>query len=397
MDHYSKYLKYKNKYLNLIAGSRGLRPPYSNIQKQFLRHEQRETDPPTPHEQRETDPPTPHEQDPSNVQLQGPPTPPSNVQLHGPPTPHDEQGPPTPHDEQGPSNVQREQGPCGNILEQYREKQIDLLLRGINLNNTRIFLKTNNPYLQDPYLEDPYLQERINKISQVNNHIPRYYNYFNINMKRIEKFNFRNIIDTINRNSHLICSSYNRDNDIQLGITETRKENENVYQTASRGIYEEIGLHIPVGYIQQHNQNFILLHRNDNGILSYRWAVHLIIINGDDFFNDGIANNNDQYASENNNRNVNIIDDIKRFNDRIDIIRNIEENNIRSVHILLYGTNLKNILIKFRTIKPSIICRNLRGATQREYINIDPVLIPTQDLYYLFLRNMQRGNRLTLN
>jgi hypothetical protein len=376
MDYYSKYLKYKNKYLNLIAGSRRLVPTHANLRDQFLRHEQRETDPPTI-VQRETGSNRETVRDPNMQPGEGP-----NRETVRDPNMQPGEGPnrelvrdPNMEPITGPPN------PCGNILSQYREQRINLSLNGINLNDTRIFLKTNN---SDPDPDQDW------EISHVNNHIPRYRNYFNINDKRIINFDFHNIIDTIDRNSYLVCSSYNTSNDIQLGITETRKVNENVYQTASRGIYEEIGLHIPVEYIQQHNQNFVLIHRKVNGKLSYRWAVHLIIINGDDFFNDRIPNNN-VYVSENHNE-VNR----RRFNYRHD---NIEENNIHSVHILLYGTDLDNIMFKFNTINPLIICQNfgVDDDTRQEYIDIDPVLIPTQNLYDLFFSNMEPGEELILN
>ena len=236
------------------------------------------------------------------------------------------------------------------------------------------------------------------ELSSNNNHIIRYSQFINQDSK-IKQFDFNTIIDTIN-NKYLFCIGNNSNGgDIQLGITETKKEtDENIYDTAARGIYEETGLYISSDYIQKNSQNFILLHKKDNEI-KYQLAIDLIIIDGDGFFN-GTNQSNSIYNHSNSidlkTKNIKIPENENDF-----IMEQIKEtdfrNKITKTMILLYGSNHNHIIQKMSSINPQTVYDSLfEKATKYEYASNYPVLIKTENLKDLFLHRADYNEMINL-
>ena len=281
----------------------------------------------------------------------------------------------------------------------YKKKYLDLVA-GANQNNTQILNEylidcSNNKFnfnyekikMKIDYLclfrhtiQDNYWNSIITKnqsdiyLSSNNNHIIRYTQFINQDLK-LKQFDFNTIIDN---NKFLFCIGNNNGNrgDVQLGITETKKETDkNIYDTAARGIYEETGLNISSDYIKKNSQNFILLHKIKNDI-KYNLAIDLIIIDGDGFFN-GTNESNSIYNHSNSM-------DIETENNSI--MNEIDIKLITKTMILLYGSNHEDIIQKMLSINPQTVYDSLlEEATKHEYASNYPVLIKTKNLKDLFL------------
>lgn len=322
MDYYSKYLKYKTKYLNLIGGSDNGKyvPPQMR-----------------------------------------------NVQL-GP------QGPP--------------------IEDQEVVVQVNIRPRPIQTNIIIFHHSQAINYWRNVYTG---LNRNIT-LSTCNNHIPRYAQHIGNNNGTInvQPFDFTNIFNNhIGTNKYLICAGNNRSTggyrpDLQLGITEKEKEDETIYETASRGIYEETGLYITKEYIQNHNYSYILLHRT-NRVVRYKLGCHLIIIDGSTFFRE---NNLPNYNYHNNYIKANNAD-LRNSNDVIqDALPPNFENNIRNVHILLIGDDRLNIINKMNAIDSDAVATSLLPdppnpdtSTRDEYLQLSTIVLPTNNLLNLFTLN----------
>jgi len=292
----------------------------------------------------------------------------------------------------------------------YKKKYLDLVA-GANQNNTQISDKyridcSNNKFnfnykkikMKIAYLclfrhtiQDNYWNSIITKnqsdiyLSSNNNHIIRYTQFINQDLK-LKQFDFNTIIDN---NKFLFCIGNNNGNrgDIQLGITETKKEtDENIYDTAARGIYEETGLKISSDYIKKNSQNFILLHKKENAI-KYQLAIDLIIIDGDGFFN-GTNKSNSIYNHSNSM-------DIETENNSI--MNEIDIKLITKTMILLYGSNHDHIIQKMLSINPQTVYDSLlEEATKHEYASNYPVLIKTENLKDLFLNRANSNDIINL-
>jgi hypothetical protein len=271
------------------------------------------------------------------------------------------------------------------------EYRIDCSNNKFNFNYRRIKMKIDYLCLFRHTRQNNYWNRIINdnqsdiELSSNNNHIIRYSQFINQDLK-LKQFDFNTIIDN---NKYLFCIGNNNGNrgDVQLGITETKKEtDENIYDTAARGIYEETGLYISSDYIQKNSQNFILLHKKDNEI-KYQLAIDLIIIDGDGFFN-GTNESNSIYNHSNSM-------DIETENNSI--MNEIDIKLITKTMILLYGSNHDHIIQKMLSINPQTVYDSLlEEATKHEYASNYPVLIKTKNLKDLFLNRANSNDIIKL-
>jgi hypothetical protein len=274
------------------------------------------------------------------------------------------------------------------ISDKYR---IDCSNNKFNFNYEKIKMKIDYLCLFRHTIQDNYWNSIITKnqsdiyLSSNNNHIIRYTQFINQDLK-LKQFDFNTIIDN---NKYLFCIGNNNGNrgDVQLGITETKKEtDENIYDTAARGIYEETGLKISSDYIKKNSQNFILLHKKENEI-KYQLAIDLIIIDGDGFFN-GTNESNSIYNHSNSM-------DIETENNFI--MNEININLITKTMILLYGSNHEDIIQKMSSINPQTVYDSLREEeTKDEYASNYPVLIKSKNLKDLFLNRANSNDIIKL-
>jgi hypothetical protein len=268
---------------------------------------------------------------------------------------------------------------------------IDCSNNKFNFNYEKIKMKIDYLCLFRHTIQDNYWNSIITKnqsdiyLSSNNNHIIRYTQFINQDLK-LKQFDFNTIIDN---NKYLFCIGNNNGNrgDVQLGITETKKETDaDIYDTAARGIYEETGLNISSDYIKKNSQNFILLHKIKNDI-KYQLAIDLIIIDGDGFFN-GTNESNSIYNHSNSM-------DIETENNSI--MNEIDIKLITKTMILLYGSNHDHIIQKMLSINPQTVYDSLlEEATKHEYASNYPVLINTKNLKDLFLNRADYNDIINL-
>jgi len=235
------------------------------------------------------------------------------------------------------------------------------------------------PIKVDRFIPDNYTNINI-RLSSCNNHIPNYRTRHDINSEQIPFNFFYEFSNNIPKSNNIICC-YNyhpktRKSDLQLGITESRKGTEKIYITASRGIYEEIGLYIPPEYIVKNSTLFIL---------STTHPVNLIIIDGSDFFNQPIDDDTDYEYKTNFG-----IDNINKFMSTYIESYNFK-NKIKKVLILLHGNDKVNIINKIKNIDRSKVKYSLSDSKNekelKEYLRISPYIINASDILHFFDRN----------